>query len=104
MGMGWWCEDEGMGWLTFVQFGVGVLDDVSGDAGLVGAGGDAVLEFFEEAVHVDVAALAEGDGFLALAGEEAEEGNIILPIHHKHTVSFQSFQTFIQPNTFPSLH
>lgn len=68
------------GLYTFVELCLGVFDDVACDAGLIGTFFDLVSEGVEEAVHVDVSALAELDRFVGLAGEEAEERDVVLPV------------------------
>lgn len=68
--------------LGVVEFGGGVFDDVAGDAGAVGAVGDAGFEHVKEGGEVFVAALAVGHGVGVLAGDqwEAEEGDVVLPL------------------------
>lgn len=66
--------------LTFVQLGLGVLQNVTRDAWLVGALGNTILENLQQIAQILVATLAELLRLAVLLGEDTKQGDVVLPV------------------------
>lgn len=69
-----------MGLFTFVQLGLRVLQNVTGDAWLVSALGNTVLENLQQIAQILVAALAELLCLTVLLGENTKQRDVVLPV------------------------
>ena len=65
---------------TSVELGLGVFNDVACDAWFVCAVRDPLLQVRKQLVHVHISPVLELDRFVALAGEQTEHRNVILPV------------------------
>lgn len=66
--------------LTFVQLGLGVLQNVTRDAWLVGALGNTILENLQQIAQILVTTLTELLRLAVLLGEDTKQGDVVLPV------------------------